>query len=243
MKQNILNRPLIFLLILSSTLFVSCERFFRNQINPIETVRYYGRIVEAYDANRPIDSVLVEGCNLSLFVAFIPQGSAPCDTQVYTDSDGYFDLQFNVEKFDLRGLNYSKEGYITLDSCIILSDGSYECYLEPIPTRFYIYSPTKKGIPFIYDSASFKVQTTEIIETKGAWTDYFINYWADTVYEWNFHQDPSSYSSNSFSWEIEDNSEVILEASYFNDDILVKIDIATILCPKGEGTGYKILDE
>ena len=220
--------------LLSLTLLSSCEDFFKELINPSVTMRVHGRVVEAFDSTRPVDSVFVEVC-LGLL-------GQECPVSAYTDVDGQFDLSFETRKIQGRSLNYHRDLYGSLDRCDTLADGSLECYLEPYPTQFKIGAQYKKNIPFIYDSATFLIKTTNLEELKSARTEYYIDSNMDTVYYWTFNESKPD-EVRYYYWTVEDNSEVNVIADYFQNGKLSRADSASIFCSKGYDTAYFILDE
>lgn len=219
------------------TTFTSCYNF---DSFPEKTVVYKGRIVEAYDSTKPVDSVLVQGCiqEFSLFPNW-----PDCDTETFTDSNGNFYISFKVDGLEGYGLSYGKEGYAGLDSCKTLPDGTLECYVQPLPTVFYIYSPTKNDQPFIYDSLVVQVQTSTRDTTVHYVTGSFQNTFGGISYYWT--NDPDS----NLTWEksytvikVLDNTSVTVDATYFKNNNAVKLDNVTLFCPRGIGSSYKILD-
>lgn len=224
-------RPLLFI---ASTLLLdaltSCFELF-----PEETVVYQGRI---FDTTKPVDSVLVQGCTqqLSLF-----PNSPNCDTETLSDAHGYFYIAFKVDDLEGRGISYGKEGYRSLDSCLTLNDGTLECYIQPLPTSFYIYSPTTTE-PFIYDSLTIQVLAEDRDTTVFYHVESFENTFGDTSFYWTTDSDLIYGTFESYTdISVPDNSVITLLAEYFKSDELLVIDLYTLFCPKGIGNSYKIL--
>lgn len=227
------NKNTYIFLTLIAIILSGCRELF-----PEETVIYEGRIFEAYDLTKPVDSVLVVGCTqaLTLFPSW-----PDCDAKTFTDSDGRFYISFQADGLEGRGIRYSKEGYANLDSCITLADGSLQCYIEPIPTVFYIYSPTKKE-PFSFDSLSVELRTAHKDTLIQYHTESFSNTQGGTSYYWTTDQDKvfDSFDSHTHIL-VPDNSEVSLSSNYFKDRVLTHMGADTFFCPKGFGNKYKIL--
>jgi hypothetical protein len=223
--------PSVFLIL---TTFSSC-------FDLEKTVVYNGRIVEAFDTTKPIDSVLVQGCIQEF--SLLPDWP-DCDTKTFTDHDGNFNISFETDGFERYFLSYRKEGYSSLDSCKTLPDGSLECYLLPLPTVFHIFSPFKDDLPFNYDSLVVLVRTVTIDTTIHYVTGSFQNSFGRTSYYWTY--DPhsnSAWEKSSTIIKVLDNSSVTIEAIYFSNKNKAKLDKVTLSCPKGIGNSYKILDD
>lgn len=210
------------------------------ELFPEETVQFTGRIVEAYDSNRPIDSVRVKGCtSTSTLYSTYPV----CLVEVYTDEDGFFDLQFTVEGIDARYIVFYKPRYINLDSCITLQDGRLECYMEPLPTEIYLASATKRNIPLLYDSASIKLINDNRDTTFNVIMKSSIAPNKDTLYHWVLSNSPAPRLNKDALMPVNDDSEVDVIARYFRNDSLKLIDSETIFCKKAIGCWYTILNE
>jgi hypothetical protein len=235
-KQYMIFRVAISFII--ATTLSSCFDF---DLFPEKTVRYKGRIVEAFDTTKPVDSVLVQGCTqeFSLFPNW-----PTCDVETFTDINGNFNISFKADGLEGRGISYGKDGYSNLDSCKKLPNGALECYLQPLPTIFYIFSPSKNNTPFIYDSLVVQLY----LETKDTIIHYVTrsnpNTSGGTYYYWT--SDPNS---NNQTWnksytniKVLDNSSVSIKANYFKDNNEMKVDSVTLFCPKGIGASYKIHD-
>lgn len=224
---------IVILLLAAMKILSSCNDF---ELFPDKTVYFKGRIVEAFDTNKPIDSVLVQGCTKRL--SMWPSGRI-CDVETYTDSTGYFSLSFVAGGLEGRGINYKKNGYESLDSCKTLSDGTLECYIKPLPTIFYIYSQ-KRQQQLTYDSLTMKVST----ETKDTTIHYFTrilpNIYGDTLYYLAARKETYSLDESFTFIKVSDNSFVRVEAIYFKDKKYEKTDFDTVFCPKGMSTSYTI---
>ncbi|MCF6361630.1 MAG: hypothetical protein L3J29_12820 [Cyclobacteriaceae bacterium] len=229
----IVMKKIIFYFTIIPFLFLTgCrEDFFTQLINPTRTERVQGRIVEAYDSTKPIDSVFIE-INIGL----------SDEVSTYTDANGNFDVSFDIRKWQGQSFLYSHLLYRTLDECDTLSDGTIQCYLEPIPTEFKIWTECKTNTPFIYDSASFVMESTSMKESKNAHTEHYINTNMDTVFYWTF-TNPKPNEVRHYYWTVEDNSYVNLISDYFQNGNLIRKDTASIFCSKGIDTAYIILDE
>jgi hypothetical protein len=209
------------------------------ELFPDETVFYEGRVYEAFDKSKPVDSVLVQGCTqkLSLFPNW-----PSCDTETLTNSEGYFFIVFEADGLEGRAIFCSKEGYKSLDSCITLNDGTLECFIEPLPTVFYIYSPTYTE-SLTYDSLKIFIQAEDLDTTVFYHTESFENTWGGTSFYWTTDTDLTFGSLESFTnIFVPDNSVVILTAQYFNNDEFIITDLDTLFCRKGVGNSYKILN-
>lgn len=233
--MKIATKILSLLIILSMPVLDGCIELF-----PEKTVQFTGRIVEAYDTSRPIDSVKVEGCTstLTLFPTY-----PACVVEVYTDEDGFFDLQFTVEGLDARFIEYYKPGYINLDSCITLQGGRLECYMEPLPTHIYLGAATKRGAPLSFDSASISLINNNRDTTFNFIMNTSVASNKDTVYRWVFSNDPTLRLYRNARMSVNDDSEVNVIARYFMNDSLKLTDSKSIFCKKAAGCHYRILNE
>lgn len=219
------------------TTLTSCFNF---DLFPEKKIVYKGRIVEAYDTTKPVDSVLVQGCiqEFSLFPNW-----PDCDIETYTDNNGSFYISFKTEGLEGHGLSYGKDGYSSLDSCKTMADGTLECYVQPLPTIFYIFSPTKNDVPFTYDSLVVQVQTETRDTTVHYFTGSFQNSFGGTSYYWTSNPAPNLTWKRSYTViKVLDNSSVTVDAIYFKNNNEMKTDNITLFCPKGIGNSYQILD-
>lgn len=237
-SMKIAAKIISLLIILSTPALKGCIEI---ELFPEETVRVTGRIVEAYDTNRPIDSVLVRGCTSSFSLIFPTHPS--CIEEVYSDHDGFFDLQFTVKNLDPRFIEYFKPGYINLDSCITLQDGNQECYMQPLPTEIRLGAATKRGAPILYDSATVKLINDNRDTTFNFIVHSSIASNKDSVYRWVLSEDPSLRLYRNARMPVQDDSEVKVIARYFRNDSLRLIDSKTIFCKKAAGCHYRILNE
>jgi hypothetical protein len=223
----------LFIIVISS--FYGCFKFLSDDE---ETVVYEGKIFEAFDKSKPVDSVFVMGCTQE--ITFFPNWPT-CDTLTLTNTSGRFSISFEAGNLESRGFSYGKEGYRSLDSCVTLNDGTLECYIKALSTVFYIYSPTSSK-PFTYDSLNVNIKTLTkdtIVKYK---TKSYTNSYNGTSYYWSTDTNTSSGSINSTTNIIvTDNSKVSLKADYYINNQLITTDLDTLFCKKGIGNKYKIL--
>ena len=123
------------------------------EVFPDKTMVFEGHVYEAYDTSKPVDSVVVRGCiqQVPIFPSY-----PNCEIETLTTFDGYFLISMEVNDLSGSGITYDKEGYLSLDSCQTLSDGTLACFIEPLPTFFRVYSCTYSE-PLSYDSLSLSI--------------------------------------------------------------------------------------
>lgn len=208
--------------------------------NKDETIVYEGKIFEAFNKSKPIDSVLVEGCSQRVLVLF---SKPECDTKTFTNNDGSFFITVDANDLESRGFRYFKEGYRNIDSCVTLPNGKFECYLEALPTFFRLIGSGSSNSEFSYDKAivSYKTQTKDTVVNYYAKS--FTNSNNGTSFYWSLNMNSTKPTSNNSSLYtlVSDNSKVTVKADYLKNNNLIKTDFDTLFCKKGVGNGYKIL--
>ena len=203
------------------------------------TVTANGRIVEGYDSDKPIDSVLIEVCTGIL----LPGPWFSCGNEEFTDADGFFHFELDVEPLTGIGLNLYKSGYSDLDSCITLSNGELECYMEPLPTNFYLNFRVKKQVQFLYDSATINVTNDAGDTTFYLVNDSYLDTNGNNVYTWKLISDEIQMRSSTVSMVVNDNSSVFIKGNYYQDQSLELIETDTLFAGKGIGIAYFINEE
>ncbi|MFK8060659.1 MAG: hypothetical protein AB8B78_11275 [Polaribacter sp.] len=232
-------RKITQLIIFISILFVFNGCFFTD-LKKDETIVYEGKIFEAFDKSKPIDSVFIQGCSQKVLVLF---SGAECDNETFTNKDGSFFITVEANGFESRGFRYRKEGYRNIDSCITLPNGKLECYLVALPTYFKLVGNGSSRNEFSYDKAiiSFKTQTKDTVVNYFAKS--FTNSNNGTSFYWSLDINstkPTSDNSSLYTL-VSDNSEVTIKADYLKNNNLLKTEFDTLFCKKGVGNGYRIL--
>lgn len=218
--------------------FSGCSEF---ELFPDKSIIFEGRIVEAFDSAKPLDSVRVRGCLQNIIQ--IPSWPS-CDVETITDVNGRFRIEMKANNLTARGIQYDKEGYSSLDSCITKPNGELECYVRALPTIFYIFSPTKAENPFVYDSLIVNVSTDTRDTTVLYITRFFQNTQGGITYFWtNQSETVSPWNKSYTTIQVSDNSIVKIKSEYYKNSILETIHFDTLFCRKGISTNYKILDE
>lgn len=232
------KNSIFLILIIGVFLIQGCELF---TLDEEEVVTYEGRIFEAFDTSKPIDSVIVRGCKRSV-LNFFP-GPASCETETLTNSEGTFSISFEVNGLEGRGISYFKEGYINIDSCVTLNNGKLECFMKALPTYFRLISGSSSTREFDYDNVLVRYK----MQTKDSMVNYTLksltgNNNNATYYFWS--SDPSivepSSSNNAIYNLVLDNSTVTLQAEYSKNGNLLETEYDTIFCKKGVGNTYRI---
>jgi hypothetical protein len=229
MEKSFLRKGLLLVPLL--LLLTGCFDWLEDELTKKKKVNFSGRVVEAFNSNLPIDSVKVEVCSENLLLLLFPFTSQICEGQIFTDSDGYFDLSLKLESLDLYYLKISKPGYFSLDSCIKINN-ELECYMEAYPTRFRLLAGSSREA-FDFDSASIRIQYPDF-DTLFTYVSAESVIGEDTVTVWNGAPNgPPTYFR-----DVEGNSTVFVFAHYFKDASLLLTESPQIFCPKGIGGRY-----